>query len=138
MLTKVSMASTFTSSFVGRKDSHLLSRSTSFAPRKAQRFSAQALSKKELVERVAETTGYNKDDVGVVIEGMIDEITNTVAEGEKVTLFGFGTFECRERKARAGRNPQTGEALQIPASKAPAFSASKAFKDFVKAQNPMP
>ncbi len=63
---------------------------------------------------------------------MIETVIEAVSAGDKVQLIGFGTFEARERAAREGRNPSTGEVIQIPATKVPAFKAGKAFKDMVK------
>lgn len=68
----------------------------------------------------------------VVVQTVVESITNTLAAGEKVQLIGFGTFEVRERAARTGRNPQTGEEMQIAASKVPAFKAGKELKEAVK------
>ncbi|MEO0434773.1 MAG: HU family DNA-binding protein [Cyanobacteria bacterium J06656_5] len=67
-----------------------------------------------------------------VVSATIDTVMETVSEGEKVTLIGFGSFEPRDRKARDGRNPKTGEVIKIPATTVPAFSAGKAFKERVK------
>ena len=67
-----------------------------------------------------------------MVSATIDTVMETVSEGEKVTLIGFGSFEPRDRKARDGRNPKTGEVIKIPATTVPAFSAGKAFKERVK------
>ena len=89
------------------------------------------MNKTELVAAIAEKTGLTKKDA----EGAVKAFTDTVAEqlkaGEKIQLVGFGTFEVAERAARTGKNPQTGEAIKIPASKAPKFKAGKALKDVV-------
>ena len=89
------------------------------------------MNKTELVAAIAEKTGLTKKDA----EGAVKAFTDTVAEqlkaGEKIQLVGFGTFEVAERAARTGKNPQTGEAIKIPASKAPKFKAGKALKDTV-------
>lgn len=89
------------------------------------------MNKTELVAAIAEKTGLTKKDA----EGAVKAFTDTVAEqlkaGDKIQLVGFGTFEVTERAARTGKNPQTGEAINIPASKAPKFKAGKALKDEV-------
>ncbi|MEA5452281.1 HU family DNA-binding protein [Leptolyngbya sp. CCNP1308] len=94
------------------------------------------MNKAELVDKVAEkaSTGdksMTKKDVDSVITATIDAIMEAVATGEKVTLVGFGSFERRERKEREGRNPKTGDTMVIPATKVPAFSAGKLFKEKV-------
>ncbi len=90
------------------------------------------MNKSDLIQAVASRSGLTKKDSGSVVDAIIDGITDSLAKGEKVQLIGFGTFEVRSRKAREGRNPATGEALKIEASKAPAFKAGKALKDKVK------
>lgn len=95
------------------------------------------MNKGELVHAVTdkakEQLGENitKKEVDAVISAAIDCIMEVVAEGEKVTLVGFGSFEARDRKEREGRNPKTGDKMLIPATKVPAFSAGKMFKDKV-------
>lgn len=94
------------------------------------------MNKAELVDKVAEkaSTGeksMTKKDVDSVITATIDAVMEAVAAGEKVTLVGFGSFERRERKEREGRNPKTGDTMVIPATKVPAFSAGKLFKEKV-------
>ena len=92
------------------------------------------LNKKDLVDVVAETaTDYTKKEISAVIDAFIETVEKTVGQGDKVTLIGFGTFEARKRAARVGRNPQTGESIQIAARVVPSFSASKAFKTIVNA-----
>ncbi|MDP9353542.1 MAG: HU family DNA-binding protein [Chloroflexota bacterium] len=81
--------------------------------------------KTELIETVAQRTGLSKSDVGKVIEETFAEIRRTVDGGETVALRGFGTFRISERAARKGRNPQTGEPIDIAASRSLAFKASK-------------
>lgn len=90
------------------------------------------MTKTDLVSAVAEKTGVTKKDAGAVLDALIEEIIGAVKKGDRVQLVGFGTFELRERAARTGLNPQTKEQIAIPASKAPAFKAGKAFKDAVK------
>ena len=77
------------------------------------------------------STGLSKKDAEKAVNGVIDTIISTVKSGEKVQLVGFGTFELRERAAREGINPASGEKIKIAACKAPAFKAGKAFKDAV-------
>jgi DNA-binding protein HU-beta len=90
------------------------------------------MTKTDLVSAVAEKACVTKKDAGAVLDALIDEIIGAVKKGDRVQLVGFGTFELRERAARTGLNPQTKEQIEIPASKAPAFKAGKAFKDAVK------
>ena len=89
------------------------------------------MNKTELIDAVANSADLSKADATRAVDAVVDNITETLRKGDSVTLIGFGTFEVRERAARAGRNPQTGETIQIKASKAPAFKAGKAFKDAV-------
>lgn len=91
------------------------------------------MNKGELISAVADETGLPQKQVDNILTAVIEKITSEVARGTKVTITGFGTFEKRHRKARTGRNPQTGEEIQIAASNVPAFSAGKQFKDTVKA-----
>ena len=89
------------------------------------------MNKTELISNIAEKTNTTKKATAAIVDEMFAVIANTIAEGDKVTLIGFGTFEARERAARTGKNPQTGETVEIPACKAPAFKAGKALKDAV-------
>ncbi|HAG69139.1 MAG TPA: HU family DNA-binding protein [Lachnospiraceae bacterium] len=89
------------------------------------------MNKTELIAALAEKADVSKKDAGAVLEAFTATITEELAKKEKVTLVGFGTFETRERAARTGKNPQTGEAIKIAASAAPAFKAGKALKDAV-------
>lgn len=90
------------------------------------------MNKTELVNAVAEATELSKKDAASAVDAVFNTIQNTLAKGDKVQLIGFGNFEVRERAARKGRNPQTGEEIQIAASKVPAFKPGKALKDAVK------
>ncbi len=90
------------------------------------------MNKEELVKEVAKKAKVSQKAAGDVLSATIDTVQKTVAKGKKVTLVGFGTFEARKRKARTGRNPQTGAAIKIAAKTVPAFSAGKRFKDAVK------
>ena len=89
------------------------------------------MNKAELIEAVAEAADLNKATATRAVDAMLTGIADALKKGEQVALVGFGTFEVRERAARAGRNPQTGETINIKASKAPAFKAGKALKDAV-------
>lgn len=89
------------------------------------------MNKTELVSAVAEAAGVSKKDVEAVLSATKDAIFTAVAENDKVQLVGFGTFEQRQRDARTGINPRSGEKIEIAASKVPAFKAGKAFKDAV-------
>ncbi|MCY7283263.1 MAG: HU family DNA-binding protein [Cyanobacteria bacterium CAN_BIN43] len=89
------------------------------------------MNKGELVDKVSEKAGVTKKQADSVLSAAIESIMEAVSKGDKVTLVGFGSFEPRERKAREGRNPKTGEAMEIPATTVPAFSAGKLFKDMV-------
>lgn len=89
------------------------------------------MNKSELIDAAASSADLPKADVQKALESVLDEITQAVKKGDKVALTGFGNFELRERAARTGRNPQTGEEMQVPASKSPAFKPGKAFKDAV-------
>lgn len=89
------------------------------------------MNKIELINAMTEQTGLTKKDCDAALKSFIDIVSEELENNEKVQLVGFGTFEVRERAARTGRNPQTKEEIQIPASKAPAFKAGKALKDRV-------
>ncbi|MEB3292187.1 MAG: HU family DNA-binding protein [Synechococcales bacterium] len=89
------------------------------------------MNKGELVDAVAEKTKVSKKQVDAIISAVMDSIMEAVAQDEKVTLVGFGAFEPRLRKERAGRNPKTNETMTIPAAIVPAFSAGKVFKEKV-------
>lgn len=89
------------------------------------------MNKTELVAEIAEKANTSKKETEVVLRAFTDVVTEQLKKGEKIQLVGFGTFEVSERSARTGRNPQTGEEMQIAASKAPKFKAGKALKDAV-------
>ncbi|MBF1999786.1 MAG: HU family DNA-binding protein [Synechococcales cyanobacterium M58_A2018_015] len=93
------------------------------------------MNKSELIDSVAAKASVSKKEADAVVSAMMDSIMEAVAAGSKVTLVGFGTFEARDRQAREGRNPSTGQPLQIPATRVPAFSAGKLFKDKVAPGN---
>ncbi|GAB1780668.1 HU family DNA-binding protein [Priestia megaterium] len=90
------------------------------------------MNKSELVDAVATQAELSKRDAKKAVEALFETISNTLAKEEKIQLIGFGTFEVRERAARTGRNPQTGEEMTIPASKVPAFKPGKELKAAVK------
>jgi DNA-binding protein HU-beta len=89
------------------------------------------MNKTELIAIAAENAGLTKKDTERVLNAAIDAITLALIRGEKVQLSGFGTFETKDREARIGRNPHTKEAIDIPATRVPAFKASKALKDSI-------
>ncbi|MBE9101321.1 HU family DNA-binding protein [Vacuolonema iberomarrocanum] len=89
------------------------------------------MNKGELVDMVAERASVTKKVADAVLTATIESIMEVVAKGDKVTLVGFGSFDRRDRKAREGRNPKTGEAMEIPATMVPGFSAGKQFKEMV-------
>jgi DNA-binding protein HU-beta len=94
------------------------------------------VNKTELIDKLAEATSLSKADAGRAIDALFDAnkgiIAGTLRTGGKVQITGFGTFETRRRGARMGRNPRTGERIQIPASVSPAFRPGKGLKDGVK------
>lgn len=90
------------------------------------------MTKSELIEIVAKDAKLTKKAAKEAIEATTNAIEKTLAKGEKVTVTGFGTFVVRKRATRKGRNPQTGEAMQIPATKTPAFIAGTSMKGRVK------
>lgn len=89
------------------------------------------MNKTELVAAIAEKTELSKKDAEKALKAFTDVVAEELTKGEKIQLVGFGTFEVAERPARTGRNPKTGEEMQIAASKAPKFKAGKALKDVV-------
>ncbi len=90
------------------------------------------MNKSDLVDAVAEKTEMSKKDSEQAVKAVLESITDSLVRGDKVQLVGFGTFEVRNRKAREGRNPATGEKIKIEALKVPAFKPGKALKDKVK------
>ncbi len=91
------------------------------------------MNKTELVAAMAEQAGLSKKDAEAALKAFTDVVAEQLKKGDKIQLVGFGTFEVAERAAREGRNPQTGAAMPIVASKAPKFKAGKALKDMVNA-----
>lgn len=89
------------------------------------------MNKGELVDAIAAKTAVTKKEADAIVSAALEAIVGAVSEGDKVTLVGFGSFEKRNRKAREGRNPKTGETMTIAATSVPAFSAGKQFKEKV-------
>jgi DNA-binding protein HU-beta len=89
------------------------------------------LNKTELIGEVAQKANVTKKDADKIVSAFFATIENALKDGDKVQLVGFGTFEVRERQARKGRNPQTGQEISIPATRVPAFKAGKALKNAV-------
>ena len=89
------------------------------------------MNKNELIAAVADKTNLSKGDATTAVEGVFDAITGALKEGDEVRVVGFGTFVVTQRKAGKGRNPQTGQEIDIPASKAPKFRAGKQLKEAV-------
>lgn len=93
---------------------------------------SEVLNKKALIEVVAEQTNVTKKAAGETVDLIFDTITNTLKDGGKADITGFGKFEVKERKERTGINPATKETIKIPATKVPGFKAAKALKDSVR------
>ncbi|MCQ6307099.1 HU family DNA-binding protein [Bacillus cereus] len=89
------------------------------------------MNKTELIQKVAQKTGLKRPQASLAVDTLLESIQQALQNGENVQLIGFGSFEVRERAAREGRNPSTGESLTIPAKKAPAFKAGKQLKEAV-------
>ncbi len=89
------------------------------------------MNKTELIAAMAEKAGVSKKDAEKVLGAFVDVVGDALKNGDKIQLVGFGTFETRERAAREGKNPQTGEKIKIAASTVPAFKAGKALKDLI-------
>lgn len=87
------------------------------------------MNKSELIASIAEKSGMTKKDAEKALNGFIESVEDALGKEDKVQLVGFGTFEVRVRDARKGRNPQTGQEIDIPAAKVPAFKAGKSLKD---------
>jgi len=89
------------------------------------------MNKTELINAIAEESGLTKADAARAFDATLSSVTTALKEGDSISLIGFGTFSVKERSARTGRNPQTGETIQIKASKIPSFKAGKTLKDAV-------
>lgn len=94
------------------------------------------MNKTELISNVAETAKLTKKDSAKAVDAVLEAISKTLKKGDKVQLIGFGNFEVREKAARKGRNPQTGEEIEIPASKVPVFRPGRALKESVDCELP--
>ena len=90
------------------------------------------MTKAELIDKIAAGAGLTKADASRALDSALDAIKAALKKGQKVTLVGFGTFSTSKRKARKGRNPRTGQVINIPAAKTPKFTAGKALKDAIK------
>jgi DNA-binding protein HU-beta len=90
------------------------------------------MTKADLIDKIASVTGLTKTDAGRALDATLDAVKLSLKKGQKVTLVGFGTFSISKRKARKGRNPQTGQEIKIAAAKVPKFTAGKTLKDFIK------
>lgn len=90
------------------------------------------MNKAELLQQVVNKAGVKVKEAEALLDAFITATEDALAKGEKVAITGFGTFSVSERKARKGRNPQTGKEIKIPASKSPRFTAGKGFKDALK------
>ena len=88
--------------------------------------------KQELIEIIAEKSHTTKSDSKKMLDAFLETVTETLAQGDSVQLVGFGTFKTSERKARSGRNPRTGEAVEIPAKRVPSFTAGNTLKEAVQ------
>ncbi|AOE49346.1 MULTISPECIES: HU family DNA-binding protein [Kangiella] len=89
------------------------------------------MNKSELIDAIAAGADISKAAAGRALDSMLGAVTDSLQKGEQVSLVGFGTFSVKERAARTGRNPKTGETIQIKAAKVPGFKAGKALKDAV-------
>lgn len=90
------------------------------------------MTKAELIDKIASGAGLNKTDASKALDSTLNSIKAALKKGQKVTLVGFGTFSTKKRKARKGRNPRTGQVINIPAAKVPKFTSGKALKDAVR------
>lgn len=90
------------------------------------------MNKASIIDAIASKTGHSKKEVEIMVEAMLDVITDSLQKGEEVTLTGFGSFKVNTRAARSGINPMTKEKIQIPQVKVPKFKAGKALKDAVR------
>ena len=89
------------------------------------------MNKAELIDAVAAGANLSKADAGRAVDAVVDAVASALKTGQQVSVVGFGTFSVKHRAARTGRNPRTGEAINIPASNVPGFKAGKALKDAV-------
>lgn len=89
------------------------------------------MNKAELIDAVADAANLSKADAGRAVDAMVDTITTALKKGQQVSVVGFGTFTVKHRSARSGRNPRTGDTIEIAASNVPGFKAGKALRDAV-------
>ena len=89
------------------------------------------MNKGELIEKIADMSGLTKKDADAAFNAFIETVQDALKKGDKIAIAGFGTFDVSKRKARTGRNPQTGEEIKIAASKSPKFKPGKSFKDLL-------
>lgn len=89
------------------------------------------MNKSELIDAIADSADISKAAAGRAVDAFVDSVTGALKSGDQVTLIGFGTFSVKDRAARTGRNPQTGQEIQIKAAKIPSFKAGKGLKDAV-------
>lgn len=89
------------------------------------------MNKSNLIDNVAAAAAISKKEAGLAVNAVFESLVSALGEGDKVQIAGFGTFKVKERKERTGKNPRTGEAIVVPASKAPAFVPAKCFKEAV-------
>ncbi len=94
------------------------------------------MTKAELVEEVAKNSNLTKKDAEVIVQTVLDSIIDSLKEGRKVELRGFGSFRLRQRSSRTGRNPKTGEKVKVPAKRIPYFKPGKELKDLINQQPP--
>ena len=101
----------------------------SFITHRMNNLKGNTVNKSQLVDQIADNADISKAAAGRALDALVETVTETLKSGEQVTLVGFGSFLVRERAARTGRNPKTGDAIEISAAKVPAFKAGKALKD---------
>ncbi len=101
----------------------------SFINHRMNNLKGNTVNKSQLVDQISENADISKAAAGRALDALVETVTETLKSGDQVTLVGFGSFIVRERAARTGRNPKTGEAIEISAAKVPAFKAGKALKD---------
>lgn len=89
------------------------------------------MNKNELIATMADKSGLSKKDAGAALDAFTEAVADALKTGDKVQMIGFGSFEVKTRAARTGKNPRTGESVEIPESKSPTFKAGKAFKDML-------
>jgi integration host factor subunit beta len=101
------------------------------APRKAEEEAKDTMTKADLIDEVSRLAELTRKDSEVIVEAIFDSVVRSLRAGDKIEIRGFGSFRTRQRKARMGRNPKTGEKVEVPAKKIPFFKPSKELKDLV-------